>query len=86
MLPFPIPSGFHIVPSTKDICNTLCFVKALEQSRFSRDDANVDLRDQLFPCCLGVHDEIIPNKVFNLRLVPFFMIEHLVIVLNSCSP
>ena len=33
-----------------------------------------------------VHDEFNPNKVFNLRFVPLFVVEHLVIVLNLDSP
>ena len=67
-LMFPVPSNIHIVPSTKDIPSTPGLVEALKQS-FSGEDANLDLLDHPFPCCLDVHDEFIPNKVFNLRLV-----------------
>ena len=46
----------------------------------------LDLLDHPLSCCLGVHDELIPNKVFNLILVPLFMVEHLVVALSSrCS-
>jgi hypothetical protein len=49
-------------------------------------NANLDLLDHPFPSCLGVNDKVIPYEVFNLRLVPWFMIEHLVIMLNPESP
>ena len=49
-------------------------------------NANLDLLDHPFPSGLGVNDKVIPYEVFNLRLVPWFMIEHLVIMLNPESP
>jgi hypothetical protein len=63
---FPIPSGFHIVPSTKDFPSTPRLVEALEHS-FNEEDVELDLLDGPFPCCLGVHDEVIPNKVFKVE-------------------
>ena len=71
--------------STKDIPISPRLVKALEHS-FSQEDANLNLLNYAFPCCLGVHDEIIPDNVFNLRLMPLFMTEHLVIELNPDCP
>lgn len=63
-LMFPIPNDFHIFPSRNDIPSTPGSVEALEHS-FSGEDANLDLLQHMFPCCLDVHDEFILSKVFN---------------------
>ena len=67
-LMFPIPSDIHIVPSINDIPSTPGLVEALEHS-FSEEDANIGSLQHMFPSCLDVHDEFIPNKMFNLRLI-----------------
>lgn len=48
-----------------------------------REIFNLDLLNDPLPCRLSVDDEFVPHVVFDLtRLVPLFMIEHLVVTFN----
>lgn len=40
----------------------------------------------LFPCRLSVNEEFIPNTVFDLRLVPLFIVENFVVTYNPNGP
>jgi hypothetical protein len=84
-LPLPIPSDIQIVSPTKDIPSTPRLVEILEQSR-SKEAANLNFLIYMFSCRLGVNDEFIPNIVFDLRLVPLFMVEHFVVAFNPNGP
>jgi hypothetical protein len=73
------------VSPTKNIPSAPSFVKALEHGHRG-ETANLDLFNHPVPSCIGVHDEFIPNPMLDFRLVPFFMIEHFVIVFDPNGP
>ena len=48
-----------------------------------KEATNIDLFNNPLPCRLSINDEFVPNVVFDqTRLVPLFMIEHLVVTFN----
>ena len=75
----------QIVPPTKNIPSAPGFVKTLEHG-YRREAANLNLLNDPIPRLFGVNDELIPIPMLDLRLVPLFMIEHFVIMLNPNGP
>ena len=47
---------------------------------------NRNIFDHPLPFNLGIHNEVNSNDVFDLRLMPLFLIKHLVIALYPNSP
>ena len=47
---------------------------------------NFNLFKHPIPCCPSVHDEFIPDVMLDFGFLPLFVIEHLVIALDSNSP
>ena len=84
-LPFPIPFNAYIVPSTKDIPSTSCLVKTLENGH-NREAANLNLFDHPLPNPLGINNELVPYRMFNLGLMPLYVVEHFIIALNPNGP
>ena len=70
---------------TEDIPSAPSFVKTLEHGR-RRETANLNLLNHSIPCGFGINNEIIPNPVLDLRLVPLFMIKHFVVAFNPNGP
>jgi hypothetical protein len=85
MLSSPIPLNIQIVPPTKNIHSAPGFVKTLEHG-CCRGAANLNLLNHPIPRLFGVDDELIPNTILDVRLVPLFMIEHFVIMLDPDGP
>ena len=52
------------------------YVEALEQGH-SGEATNLNLLSHPFPCCLGIHDEVIPIAVFDLRFVSLLWLQTL---------
>ena len=67
--------------STNDISSTPSFIGAFKEA-FSWEGTNFNKFDHLIPSNLGVQDEVIPNEVFDFRLMPMFLIEHPVVTLT----
>jgi hypothetical protein len=47
---------------------------------------NLNKLEYPLPCRVGVHDEGIPNARLHLRLMPLFLVEHLVVPLHPNGP
>ena len=60
-------------------------VKALEHGHYE-ETATLDLFNHLIPSRHGVNVECVPNPIFDLRLVPLFMIERFVITFDPNGP
>ena len=71
MLMFPIPCDFHPIPSTKDIPSPPNLVKTFEKG-LVWVGIILNQFNHPSPSHLGIHNEIIPNKVFNLGFMPLF--------------
>jgi hypothetical protein len=56
----------------------------LEQGH-NGEATNLDLLNHPFPRHLGIHDEFIPNAVFDLRLMPLF-VEDFIIAFDPNGP
>ena len=52
----------------------------------SGEGTNLTLVDHPFPRRLGVDDEFIPNLMFDLGLVPLFMVENMSIAFDPNGP
>ena len=47
---------------------------------------NLDIFIEAYPSRFDIHNEAIPNVVFNLGLVLLFMVEHPIVALNPIHP
>ena len=68
-----------------DVPSTPRLVKTLEQGH-SGEGTNLDLLNHPFPRHLGIHDEFIPNVVFDLRLMSLFVVEDFIIAFDPNAP
>ena len=80
-----VPLNMQIVPPLKDIPSAPSFVKPLEHGH-SGEAANLKFFDHPFPYCLAVNDELIPNPVLTLILMPLFVVGHFDIAFNPNVP
>ena len=60
-------------------------VKPFKES-FDLVGTNLHIFDYPGPSHLGIHNEVITNKVFNLRFMPLFLVEHPIIAFNPNRP
>ena len=77
-LSFPIPSDFHSIPFTKDISSSPSLVEAFEEG-FGQVRTNRNEFNHPSPSYIGIHNEGIPNKVFNLGFMPLFLLNTLLL-------
>lgn len=75
----------QVVSPIKDVPSDPRLVKTFKQGHNGKA-TNLDLLNQPFPRHLGLHIKIIPNAVFDIRLVPLFMIEDFVITFDPNGP
>ena len=77
-LSFPIPSDFHSIPFKKGLSGFPSLLKAFEEG-FGQVGTNHNKFNHPSPNYIGVHNEVIPNKVFNLGFMPFFLLNTLLL-------
>jgi hypothetical protein len=82
---FPILHNFHSIPSTKNISNTPSFIKAFEEG-FNQVAVNLSKFNNPSLGLLGVHNEVFPNKMFDFKVMPFFLVGHPINSFNPNSP
>lgn len=75
MLLFLISCDFHSIMSTKNVPSSPCFIEAFEEG-FGWVDANLTKLNNPSSSYLGVHNEIIPNKVSRDGLMLLLMVGH----------
>jgi len=71
--------------TTKNIPSAPSFVKTLQHGRHG-EAANLYLFKHPILSHFGVNDELIPNPMLDLRFVPLFMVERIVIAFNPNDP
>lgn len=85
MLAIPISSDSHLIPPIKDFPCPPSFCRTFREG-FGQVSTNLDKFNHPSPNNLGIHNEVIPNKVFNLGYMPLFLVEHLIVTHNSSRP
>ena len=60
-------------------------VEALKHGH-RREVANLNLFKNLLPRHFGINDELVPNPLLDLRLMPLFVIENLIITFDPDGP
>ena len=73
------------MPFTKDTPSPPGIVKALEHSCHWKH-ANPNLFHHTIPSRFSIYNEFIPNHVFNLWIVPLYLVEHFVILFDLDGP
>lgn len=53
---------------------------------FGQKGINLHVLNHPLPSHLGVQNEVIPKVVFNLKLMPLFLVAHVIIMLNLNNP
>jgi hypothetical protein len=65
---------FLLIPSATNVSTTPSLIKTFEKG-CTYEGANLNGFNDLCPHHLGIHNEVIPNKVFHFILKPLFMVE-----------
>ena len=64
---------------------TPCLLEIFEKG-LGQVGANLNKFNYPCLCCLGTHNEVIPNEVLHFGLMPLFMVKHLIILYNPNRP
>ena len=67
------------------MCIALSLVETFEKG-FGLVCANLNKLNHPSPCHLGMHDDVIPDNVFNVDFVTLFLVEHPTVMLNPNCP
>jgi hypothetical protein len=68
-LPFPY------YPSTKNTPSIPRLIETLGQC-FGQETSSLHILGDLLPNYLGIHNEVLPNEVFNLGFMPLLLVEN----------